>query len=122
MTRGLPILFVAVAFSALAAEQATPSSRQDPAQSAVRQQEAPKAAVRQEEAAKPPARQQPRAAQQTQAPRVASDCPVGSNCYQTRKQLAEEKSRREADELRSREEALRRAGSGSSLCAADACG
>ena len=35
MTRGLSILFVAIAFSALAAEQATPSSRQEAAQSAV---------------------------------------------------------------------------------------
>jgi hypothetical protein len=113
MTKRLLILFAAAAFSAVAAEpQAAPRPQQEPARSAQRQQEA----------AKPARQQQQQAAPQAPVPPPANDCPVGSQCYETRKLIAQREMFREAEAARVREEALRRAQSRASLCSAGACG
>lgn len=130
MTKTILISFALVAFSAAAAApQASPPQQQPPPPPpAARAAQPPPPAGR---AAQPPAATRAQSAppnhrsQSTTAPQAtvkAAPCAAGSDCSETVKQIAREDQRREAQAREAQEQALRRAGSGASLCAQDACG
>jgi hypothetical protein len=130
MTKTILISFALVAFSAAVAaeQQASPPQQQPPPPPpAARAAQPPPPAAR---AAQPPQATRAQSAQPAQrsqgtnAPQAAlkaAPCTAGSDCSETLKQIAREDQRREAQAREVQEQALRRAGSGASLCAQDAC-
>ena len=115
MTKRLLIYFAIVAFSAGAAEQqASPQQQHPPSPPADARAAQPAPATR----AQPTPQTQRH--QSTAAPRAG--CAAGSDCFEAVKQIVRERHRREAQAREAQQQALRRAGSGASLCAKDACG